>query len=354
MMSRGYAVVLAATVVLMQAGGVSAAVPPTAGPGQVTLFYDNFASGFSTSGTSAKWFEPRTDAVVSAVPGDLTVAANGVNPETGEPAFTYTVPQDDTQDGIADHGKWVALAIPPGSVGGTGLPAFAVQPGTETTCRTSVAVQTFGTEEQPFGSAVPRPQADPRLADIALTVNDVPDGVLFDFMITNDEIWARYESVQLPSGGTNPASFAYTVPVASRTPGTADVLAISYDSSANDVVYSVNGRDVLTVIKPGTYSLPRGFLAVDHGGVPRVVSPAELACGVGMFTLLDDRLPGDTDVGLVRLAGAPDFYFDPLLGPPAPERFIDNQSLPQDRLWGQGAKFEMHFFAVTSAPARLP
>lgn len=348
-----YTVVTAITAAIMIAPAgipVGAASTPRQ-QGRETLFYDDFTSGFSTSGSEAKWFAPRTDAVITVAPGRLKVAANGVNPMTGQPAFTFTVPQDPTQDGIADHGKWVALAIPPGTGVQSGLPAFAVRPGTETTCETSIAVQTFGTERQPFGDVVRRPQSDPRLADVALTVNDVPDGVLFDFTVTNHEIWARYESVQLPSGGTNPASFAYAVPVARRALGAWDTLAISYDSSANDVVYSVNGHDVLRVAAPGTYSLPRAFLSVDHGGIPRVVSPPELACGVGMFTLLDDRLPGGPDIGLVRLAGAPDFYFDPLTGPPNMERFADNQSLPGDRLWGQGAQFEMHFFAVTAAPA---
>jgi hypothetical protein len=294
---------------------------------------------------------PRADVRVSAVAGNLQVAADGVNPVTGKPAFTFTVPQDSTQNGIADHGKWIALAVPPGGAGASGIPGFDARPGTRLTCQTSVTVQTFGTGQQPFGAAVRDPGGDPRLADVALIADDLADGVVFDFTVTNTEIWARYESIQLTSGGMNPASFAYSVPVAQRDPSEPDTLAISYGKSANAVIYSVNGRDVLRVIRPGTYSLGRPFLTVDHGGVPRTVSPAQLACGVGMFTLLDDRLAGNPDTGLVRLAGAPGFYFDPLLGPPGPERFLDNRSLPGDRLWGQGAQFEMSYFRVLSAPA---
>lgn len=349
---RGLTVLGLALAVTAPAGTALAGTHASAQGDAGVLFYDDFSGGFSTSGPAAKWLVPRTDATISVAPADLRVAADGVNPVTGQPAFTVTVPQDNTQNGIGDHGKWIALAIPPGSAGSSGLPAFPVQPGHWLSCATSVAVQTFGTAQQPFGAAVTDAESDPRLANVALIVNDLPDGVLFDFTVTNREIWARYESVQLPAGGSNPASFAYAVPVASRTPGKTDTLAVTFDSTANTVAYRVDGRSVLTVTNPGTYSLDRKYLTVDHGGIPRVVHPSELACGVGMFTLLDDRLPGGPDEGLVRLAGAPGFYIDPLLGPPAQEQFVDNQSLASDRLWGQGAQFDMRSFAVLSGPAR--
>jgi hypothetical protein len=334
-------------VALVGGTGAAAAAPPDAGhASQTVVFFDDFSAGFSTSGPGAKWVVPRPTGVITVAPADLHVAAAGANPVTGEPAFTATVPQDGTQNGIADHGKWSAQAIPPG-----GATAFPVPAGGRLSCQAAVAVRTFGTDRQPFGTAVRDPQSDPRLANAALVVADRADGVLFDFTVTNRQVWARYESVQLPSGGSSPASFAYAVPVANRaSPAETDKLAISYDSATNQVVFAVNDHDVLRITRPGTYSLNRQFLAVDHGGVPRVVVPAGLSCGVGMFTLLDDRLVGGPDAGLVRLAGAPGFYLDPLLGSPQLEQFVDDQSLAGSRLWGQGAQFDLRSFTVLTQP----
>jgi hypothetical protein len=56
---------------------------------------------------------------------------------------------------------------------------------------------------------------------------------------------------------------------------------------------------------------------------------------MGMFTLLDGH--GPQNKGLVKLSSTPDFYFNPTRGAPSPEVFVDSNSLPQSRLFGQGA-----------------
>jgi hypothetical protein len=71
---------------------------------------------------------------------------------------------------------------------------------------------------------------------------------------------------------------------------------------------------------------------------------------MGHFTLLDAHRP--TDVGLVRLSSAPDFYYDPDLGEPNPETFIDEESLEENRLFGQGAETRVKHLIVSSRRIR--
>lgn len=75
----------------------------------------------------------------------------------------------------------------------------------------------------------------------------------------------------------------------------------------------------------------------------------QLACGMGMFTLLDGDLPSGE--GLVRLSTAPEFYFDPGVGQPAAQSFVDEQSLESSRLLGRGAELNVRRSIVSSAAA---
>lgn len=68
-----------------------------------------------------------------------------------------------------------------------------------------------------------------------------------------------------------------------------------------------------------------------------------------MFSLLDGYRP--TDTGLVRLSNAPDFYFNPDLGEPAPSLFVDLLSLRQSRLFGQGTELTVGRYWIASLPA---
>jgi hypothetical protein len=65
------------------------------------------------------------------------------------------------------------------------------------------------------------------------------------------------------------------------------------------------------------------------------VLPVQLNCGMAMFTLLDASSPGTGGNGLVRVSAAADYYFDPASGEPHPQRFVDEQSLAANRLFGQ-------------------
>ena len=315
-----------------------------------TLLWDDFQNGFSVNTTGAKWFYfsdgsyAGDDGVVSTSPQGLTVAASGTNQSTGEPAFTRTLAQEDENGGLPgdlDHVKWLAYMNHTAS---SGYPGFDAVPGTELGCETWIGGQTFGTHAQPFGPAVLDPDDDLRLASVAMNVIDFETYMVFDFWLTNEHIYAYYE--RLPFGREqlgNYASFSYAIPVARRHPGDVDHLRISYDKGAGKVRWFIDDEEVFHVDRLG-YRIGRLNMTIDHGGVETLVSPRQLDCGMGMFTLLDGSKP--SNIGLVRLSSANHFYFDPLFGPPLPESFVDNQSRYSSRLFGQGAEIQVERYVV--------
>jgi len=81
---------------------------------------------------------------------------------------------------------------------------------------------------------------------------------------------------------------------------------------------------------------------------PTAFSPNQLDCGMGMFTLLDGHAPqGDvTGKGLVQLSSVPGFYFNPAVGAPTSETFVDPSSATSSRLWGEGAELSVRVATV--------
>lgn len=318
------------------------------------LWADDFSDGFHTEGPGAKWayvpFGPGVghDGVPSTSPRGLRVVPRGTNPRTGEPAFTQTVGQHEPGGlpGTLDHVKWLAYANQHSS---GGLLGFDAEPGHELTCEARLSGAVYGTAGHPFKDAVVRPEDDPRLSMVSLALQDLETDVAFEFALTNDSVYAFHE--RLPNAraqlGTY-ASFLHAVPVAPRTPGEEHHVRISYDRSAGLARWFLGGREVLRVDRIGHRLPSRRHLVSDHGGTEVLVAPRQLACGIGMFTILDGALPGRAGSGLVRLSSAPDFYFDPLTGEPDPLTFVDDASPASHRLFGQGAELRVSRFVVSS------
>ncbi|WP_412748030.1 DUF6081 family protein [Krasilnikovia sp. M28-CT-15] len=328
-----------------------AAAGSTPAPYQVT--WDDFRSGFSHTGDDARWTLfpagplPEGDGVPTTSAAGLTVVPTGRHPVTGRPAFAFSTGQEaDNGGGEADHVKWYAAANHTSSAGYTG---FDTVPGQVFGCDATISARTFGTAGHPFGGAVRDPQSDPRLAAGALSVVDMESWVVFDFFITNHQVYAYYE--RLPQAGAGKAAFSYAVPVATRTPDQWHHLAISYDRSAGVAAWQVNGREVLRVNQVGHRPVDRRHLLIDTGGADELVTPRQLSCGLATFTLLDGEAEG-TGGGLVRLSSKPDHYFDPSVGFPSPQHFVDDASRPGNRLWGQGAQLSVRRVGVTSLPSR--
>jgi hypothetical protein len=186
---------------------------------------------------------------------------------------------------------------------------------------------------------------------VATSAFDPETFLIFNWLITNEMLYAWYERPTFARGAYGDyAAFSYAVPVLARWPSDEHDLAIAYDKAGGKVRWVVDGVEVFRVEALGT-RIDRRFMLLDHGGVDVIASPDQLDCAMGTFDFLDGF--GPTDRGMVRIDPDPGTYFDPLLGEPLPVTFIDDESLPGDRLFGQGATMAVRHFVVSSRPIDL-
>jgi hypothetical protein len=349
---------------LMPAATGPAAAGPAASPAatdsRARTTWDDFRGGFDHTGDDAKWALsplgpfPHGDGRTSTSPAGLRVVPTGTNPTTGAPAFAYTTGKEsDGGDGGLDHVKWYALANHRAS---SGVMGFDADPGTVLTFDSTFSARTYGTDRHPFGDAVANPRVDLRLASGAMTTIDQESNMVFDFFVTNGWIYAFYE--RLPTPGADHVAFSYALPVERRFhPGQVNDLAISYDRSAGTVVWKVDGREVYKVDRIGFRPKDRTHLIIDLGGREELVAPRQLAPGFGMFVLLDADAPDlgagrdggpRADGALVKLTDTTSYY-DPDTGAPVPQTFVDPDSRPGNRLWGQGAQLDVRQLSITGA-----
>jgi hypothetical protein len=336
--------------------------PSSQRPPPYRTVWDDFQHGFSatiTPGTAGvRWFHFSAgpfvgdDGLPTTSRQGLRVVPKGTNPTTHQPAFTRTLGQEAENGGLPgglDHVKWLVYA---NNIASTNVPGFDAVPGQELACETRLSGRTFGTAGHPFGTNVQNPNDDLRLGGVALNAIDFETFIVVDFFVTNERIYALYERLPFgrpSSGGTlgEYASFTFTVPVATRSIGDEHRLKIAYDRQQGIMRWLVNDREVFRVNRLG-YRIDRAHMVLDHGGTETLAQPRQLACGMGMFTLLDASRPGSQNPGLVRLSTAQGFYFNPFVGQPTAQRFVDDSSQPSKRLFGQGAELKVGDFIVSS------
>ncbi|MCC3767134.1 DUF6081 family protein [Streptomyces sp. UNOC14_S4] len=285
---------------------------------RTTLFDWHGAAGFRTAGPRPDWQLrpvgplPRGDATVRTTPAGLVVEPEATDPGTGTPAFRRTA-----GPGGDDHLKWCALAARTAS---TGLPGFDAPATGELTVRGELAARVFNARRHPFGDQVADAEGDPRLGAGALVTVDRETGLVFDFFVSNRRIHAVYERMRPP--GARCAAFTCLVPVADRSPDRTHLLEIGLDRSRGTVRWRVDGRVVLSV---GDLGAPlRDHLAIDHGGPAGRATPRQLACGLGLFTLLDAA------------------------GPDGRALTRDAHGRHAHRLWGQGVRLTVRRITVTT------
>ncbi|MFE6820158.1 DUF6081 family protein [Streptomyces sp. NPDC057677] len=318
-----------------------------------TLWEDDFQDPEATAGRWAPMtlgpFVP-DDADIHVTPSEgLTVSARATHPVTGEPAFGNTLGQEDgpgALPGALDAVKWLVYAdvTTPG-----GLPGFVAPEDGELLFDAWLSARTYGTGGHPFGSAVEEPGADFRLATAAMNAADVETGLAFDFFVTDRRIYAVHERLPMlrPHLGGY-AAFTAVVPVGDREPGDTHRLTLAYDRSAGRVRWLVDGEERHRAERLGRVP-DRRYVVLDHGGEDTDVTPRQLNGGLGMFTALDCASP-DGGPALVRLTTA-DGLYRATDGGGRPQVFLDDKSLPGNRLFGQGAALNVRRFTVSAAPA---
>lgn len=322
-----------------------------------TQLWDDFRNGFSASQPTDKWgyfqFGPAftgNDGIETVSNRGLHVVAKGVNPVTGQPAFTSTVvPETDSRSvglpGGVDHVKWLVYA---NHLSSHGYPGFDATEQREIGCEAWMGGSTIGVQNHPFGSAVQNPQDDLRLAAFALNAIDLETFMVFDTFMTSEGIYAFYERLPFGRGPQlgNYMAFSFAKRVADNHPGEMHKIAISYDKSHNRARWYVDGQVVQTVENLGL-PIDRSNMILDHGGTPTQVSPNQLNCGMGLFTLLD----AGKQQGLVKLSTESGFYYKPPVGEPTVQTFVDEQGLDGSRLFGQGAEVFVKKYNIISRPS---
>ncbi|MBQ7530800.1 MAG: hypothetical protein IJT12_03770 [Paludibacteraceae bacterium] len=261
----------------------------------------------------------------------LEVIPRGRHPHTGEPAFTVTAPQ---QLGQVDHIKWAALA-------NVGTHGFEAVKGKKISFEALIGGRTYGNASHPFGDAVKAPESDLRLGDSVLLVMAPEHMIVFDFFITNTKIYAIYERGRAMHEGEPYEAYSFGVPVADRQPDDMHLLRIIYAPDTNSVAWFVDDREVYRAEHVGLL-IDREHMYIDNGGTAKEVTCRMFQSGLALFTLLDGSHDGK---GLVNLTGS-DIYFDPQQGEPARPVFVDPDSRPENRLFGQGASLCCHRFSV--------
>jgi HAD superfamily hydrolase (TIGR01549 family) len=287
------------------------------------------------------------DGVLTASAADgLWLRSGGVHPETGEPAFVQTIPQEGPGGlpGSGDHAKWIVYA---NHRAGTGFQGFDAVPGQILSGRAVVSGRVYGTAGHPFGDAVADPEDDLRLAGAMINTIDPETSMAFDFILTDKRLYAYYGRPGFARAQLgNYASFAHTIPLLDRKPEDWHDVEIRYDRAAGVVRWLVGGEEALRVDRIG-YRLGRESLSLDEGGEEGLVTPRQLSFGMGLLSLLDGSWP--TGKGLVRLSSA-GTYCDPAVGEPAPQTFVDEESREGSRIFGQGAELRVRSYTVSTWP----
>lgn len=350
---KSFAFSIAGLLVALGAAPVAMARParPVEAQRAYHVVWDDFKGGWSANAPDARWFDFTVgpfiadDGVVSTSSHGLSVVASGVNPVTGEPAFAKTMGQDTGFLSTFDHVKWLVVM---NHVSSKGFLGFDAEPGRELTCEARVSGQIFGAHAHPFGAAVTDPDADPRLGAVATSAFDPETFMIFNFLLTNERIYAFYEHPSFARGVYGDyAAFTYAVPVLSRSPYSFHDLKIAYDKARGTVRWIVDQKEVFRVDAIGA-RIDRQHMLLDRGGDDMIFSPDQLDCAMGTFTFLDGH--GPTGRGLVQIDADAGTYFNPRFGTSG-VTFLDERSAPESRLFGQGAAMQVSRYVVSSLPA---
>jgi hypothetical protein len=142
------------------------------------------------------------------------------------------------------------------------------------TVRVDMAVRTFGTERNAFGLD----PGDPRLAAGAFVTTDQANGMVFDFLVSNDRICPLYERLPIAREAHGPyPAFTRFLDAVPTQAGAWHTYEVRYDSEADRVAWRVDGDRVAEVQRVGA---PLGKAAP-------IVKVRRLQIGGGLFTVLD-------------------------------------------------------------------
>ncbi len=250
------------------------------------LFNENFESGLKIGKLGdnySRWFffeqpgfiSQDPSAKVSETKGELTVDIS-----------RYTL----TTTGVNDHPKFMIYSNTINS--NTGLPGFKAPDNGEIYYEGKVAVETYGTENNPFNV----PADDFRLSSGGMVSIDFDTFMVYDFLMTATNAYALYERLPFDQKVKDPAAFfTYVVPLIDLEPGVRYYYKLSYNKSRYQIEYYIDGKRVFSIDQFGR-RLARDFESYSQfKDLPGSGNPDDLPLvqsnqrivGGGLFTMLD-------------------------------------------------------------------
>ena len=201
-------------------------------------------------------------------------------------------------------------------------------------------------------------RSDLRICSSALNTVDFETFMVFDFFLTDEDIYAFYE--RLPFGKTpenNYHAFSHAIPVGKRAAvnslGDFVKLSIAYNREEGYTRWLVNDLEVFRVERIG-YPLERKYRILDHGGVAGLVRPRSLSTGFGNFTLLNMQNPQNPgqipNAGLLDLRTPQVRAYAPIrtdqLGLPVEPVYIQTPYKKEFALFDQGSTLNLKYVHV--------
>lgn len=217
-----------------------------------------------------------------------------------------------------------------------------------------VDATTFLTGASPYPAVLLKcPGDDVRLAAASFNVYDPVTELSFNFVLTNDMVYAMYSRSpdrRIP-GTYNYAAFTFLVPLRWRQPTDEHRLRVVLSQRTRTVRWKVEENEVFVVENIGA-RLDRQYMTADFGGADDSVFPAAVLYGFGSQTLLNhypacwracENKP--CTYPAVRMAllntgnSAAPAQYDPVTAAPNPAEFWNDgvNNATSFRLWGQGS-----------------
>lgn len=263
--------------------------------GKKELFFDDFCCGFKPEqlGSPYEFFSvPAAQLVANDAVGGVSASCQGL--VINSVPFTYTNPTG------LDHVKFLVYQ----------RDAYnAPRNGAEIVYEGLVAAEQTGLGGLPAvlqaqgGSliGVNNVNSDIRIAAAGFNCLDEETLLVFDFIFSNEDIYAFYERLpflrtEFGGPGPNYTAFSHAIPVAKRNVASPIndfvKLAIAYNYKDNYVRWLVNDEEVFRVNRLG-YPIERKYRILEHNQPGQFASPVEiirpkqLKFGFGTFSLFD-------------------------------------------------------------------
>lgn len=213
--------------------------------------------------------------------------------------------------------------------------------------------RTFKTDGSPYPPALLKcPGDDVRLASASFNVWDPATDLYFNFLLTNDMVYAVYgRNPDQQTQDYNFAAFNFIVPLLWRKPSDKHSLKVVLSARQRTVRWKIGNKDYFKVDAVGA-RVDRQFMTVDFGGADDLVFPASIKYGFGSMTLLNHYpacwkacenkpciFPAADPQALYKTgtAQAP-AQWDPKKAKPVPAVFWNSCNPAEEfRLWGQGS-----------------